>query len=248
MITKNTVKLVQSLKQQKCRKQHGLFVVEGRKMVEELLSSHFDVEMLLATEKYADNNNITAKYATVSPIQMKQMSGLETEPGILAVVRIPENKECVPLPNMTTLALDDIGNPGNMGTIIRTAEWFGIKNIVCSDNCVETWSPKVVQATMGSIFRVNICKTNLCEFLIKHHGIRNYGALLDGKNIFSNEMKYEGGIVVIGSESHGISKDIKELITTPITIPKPQDSPTESLNASIATAVILSELYRKLHF
>jgi len=247
MITKNTIKLVQSLKQQKFRKQHGLFVVEGRKMVDELLRSDFEVEMLLATEKYTEDNIISRQYETVTPTQMEQMSGQDTEPGILAVVRIPEQKGITPLPSDTTLALDGIANPGNMGTIIRTADWFGVKNIVCGENCVEVWNPKVVQATMGSLFRINIQKTNLCDFLKQHNDIKSYGAFLEGENIFSDELVFEGGIVVIGSESHGISEEVGKLIGMPINIPKPETSNTESLNASIATAIILSEFYRKKH-
>ena len=245
MITKNTVKLIQSLKQQKFRKEHGLFVVEGRKMVDELLQSSFEMEMLLATDKYADSNKIARQYETVTPTQMEQMSGQDTEPGILAVARIPEQKTITPMPSDTTLALDNIANPGNMGTIIRTADWFGIKNIVCSENCVEVWNPKVVQSTMGSLFRVNIIKTNLCDFLRQHHDIKSYGAFLEGENIFSDKVVFNGGIIVIGSESHGISEEVKGLISNPITIPKPTYSDTESLNASIATAIILSEFYRK---
>lgn len=247
MITKNTVKLIQSLKQQKFRKQHGLFVVEGRKMVDELLNSSFEVEMLLATEKYAESNRINHVYETVTQVQMEQMSGQDTEPGILAVVRIPEQKDITLLPSDTTLALDNIANPGNMGTIIRTADWFGIKNIACSESCVEVWNPKVVQATMGSLFRINIYKTDLCVFLKNHSDIKSYGAFLEGENIFSDKLDFNGGIVVIGSESHGISEEVKGLISNPITIPKPTGSDTESLNASIATAIILSEFYRKQH-
>ena len=214
-------------------------------MVDELLQSSFEVEMLLATEKYADSHKITRQYEAVTQIQMEQMSGQDTEPGILAVVRIPEQKAITPLPSDTTLALDDISNPGNMGTIIRTADWFGIKNIVCSENCVEVWNPKVVQATMGSLFRVNIFRTDLCSFLKQHHEIKSYGAFLEGENIFSNKLGFDGGIIVIGSESHGISEKVGKLIGTPINIPKPNSSDTESLNASIATAIILSEFYRK---
>ena len=245
MTTKNTIKTVQSLKQQKYRRQHGLFVVEGRKMVDELMRSSFDIEMLFATEKYLDMHDTNMACETVSATQMEQMSGQDTEPGILAVVRIPEDRPFVAQPTNTTLALDNIGNPGNMGTIIRTADWFGVKNIVCSENCVEAWNPKVVQATMGSLFRVNIYKTDLCAFMQQHSGIMSYGAFLEGENIFSDTLDYRGGIIVIGSESHGISEEVGRLIGTPINIPKPHASDTESLNASIATAIILSELYRK---
>lgn len=156
MITKNTIKLIQSLKQQKYRKEQQLFVVEGRKMVAELMDSGFDVVGLYATERYLEVNETHFDgLETVTEVQMEQMSGQDTAPGILAVARQPKST-VIDDKATVVLALDGIANPGNMGTIIRTADWFGIRNIVCSTDCVEIWNPKVIQATMGSIFRMNI--------------------------------------------------------------------------------------------
>ena len=172
------------------------------------------------------------------------MSGQDTPPGILAVVKIPDAQR-FPQSSKFILALDGVSNPGNMGTIIRTAEWFGIRDIVCSPDCVEVWNPKVIQATMGSIFRTNILETNLTDFLMEQQRADKaiYGALLEGKNLF--EMNgCKDGVIVIGSESHGIREEVLPYITHPVTIPRVGASQTESLNASIAAAIIMAELTR----
>ena len=242
MITKNTIKLVQSLKQQKFRKEHGLFVVEGRKMVEELLVSSFETVYVFATEHYQAAHPIhDERLETVTEVQISQMSNQDTPPGILAVARIP--KPTVIQNQGMVLALDGIANPGNMGTIIRTAEWFGIRQVVCSEDCVELWNPKVIQATMGSVFRMSIIFTDLEGYLseAKASGKAVYGALLEGENIFRKE-GWKEGVVVIGSESHGIRSKVLPLITHPITIPRAAGSVTESLNASIAAGIILAAL------
>lgn len=241
MVTKNEIKQVASLRQQKFRKELGLFVVEGRKMTEELLRSNFYVEALYATETC---HELFPQAVTVSEVQMAQMSGQDTPPGILAVVNIPETRQLSPSPRFI-LALDGIANPGNMGTLIRTAEWFGIHDIVCSPDCVEVWNPKVIQATMGSIFRINVLEADLSQFLSqqKHIGKAIYGALLEGENLF--EMKeIKNGVIIIGSESHGIRNEILPCITHPITIPRVGMSQTESLNASVAGAIIMAQLTR----
>ena len=241
MITKNTIKSVAALRQQKYRKEQQLFVVEGRKMVNELIESDFEIINLFATKKYCSENEIQSdKVEIATEVQMEQMTGQDTAPGILALVRQP--KAVVIEPNATiVLALDGISNPGNMGTIIRTADWFGIRNIVCSSDCVEIWNPKVIQATMGSIFRMNIIETDLEAYLNenKNQGKAIYGALLNGENLFKMQGKAEG-VIVIGSESHGIRTNILPLITHPITIPRAEGSLTESLNASVAAAIIVA--------
>ena len=174
----------------------------------------------------------------VNEVQMAQMSGQDTPPGLLAVARIPEME--VLQNERIVLALDGIANPGNMGTIIRTAEWFGVEQVVCSEDCVELWNPKVIQATMGSIFRMTIVHTDLEAYLesAKNNGKAIYGALLEGESLFE-KASWEDGIIVIGSESHGIRSNILPMITHPITIPRAKGSVTESLNASMATGIIL---------
>ncbi len=245
MITKNTIKTIASLRQQKFRNELGLFVVEGRKMTGELLQTDLEVVHLFATERFlSDSPTPFSQAEMVNDIQMSQMSGQDTPPGILAVVRIPKAK---PLEESARfiLALDGIANPGNMGTIIRTAEWFGIRDIVCSPDCVEIWNPKVIQATMGSIFRINIVETDLPDFLKaqSQQGKAIYGALLEGENLF--EMKSpKTGVIVIGSESHGLRADVLPYITHAVTIPRKNNSATESLNASVAAAIIMAEMTR----
>lgn len=245
MITKNTIKQIASLRQQKFRKELGLFVVEGRKMTEELLASNFETVGLYATETFLADHPFFGNAETVGDVPMQQMSGQDTPPGILAVVRIPQQGE-IKTTSSLVLALDGIANPGNMGTLIRTAEWFGIRDVVCSADCVELWNPKTVQATMGSLFRVKVWSTDLPAYLkqAKMEGRAIYGALLDGENLFQMQAKPEG-ILVIGSESHGIRKDVLPCITHPVTIPRVGGSATESLNAAVAGGIIMAEMTRK---
>ena len=249
MITKNTIKLIQSLKQQKYRNEHQLFVVEGRKMVEELLRSRFETCHLLATERFLDEHPLDdPRLELVTDTQMEQISGQTTPPGILATVKIPQRDLSSLHDTRMVLALDGIANPGNMGTIIRTAEWFGVRDLVCSKDCVEFWNPKVIQATMGSIFRMNLVSTDLEAFLqaSQRQGKAVYGALLEGENLFGVS-HWEEGVVVIGSESHGIRDSILPWITHPITIPRAAGSVTESLNASMAAGIILSVWSQQRH-
>ena len=244
MITKNTIKQIASLRQQKFRKELGLFVVEGRKMAEELLRSNFETVGLYATEAFLADHSAFADAEIVSEVQMQQMSGQDTPPGILAVVRIPQQGE-IKTSSRLVLALDGIANPGNMGTLIRTAEWFGIHDVVCSMDCVELWNPKTVQATMGSLFRMKVWKTDLADYLrhAQNDGKAVYGALLEGENLFQMEGRPEG-ILVIGSESHGIRADVLPCITHPVTIPRVGGSATESLNAAVAGGIIIAEMTR----
>ena len=242
MLTKNTIKQIASLRQQKFRKELGLFVVEGRKMVEELLHSCFETIGLYATEDFLVDYPSFPSAETITKVQMEQMSGQDTPPGILAVVKIPQQGE-IETHSQLVLALDGIANPGNMGTLIRTAEWFGIHDVICSTDCVELWNPKTVQATMGSLFRVKVWETDLPAYLqqAKTDGKNIYGALLEGENLFHIQDKPQG-ILVIGSESHGIRADVLPCITHPITIPRVGGSMTESLNAAVAGAIIMAEL------
>ena len=242
MITKNTIKQIASLRQQKFRKELGLFVVEGRKMTEELLHSDFSTMGLYATEAFLTDHPAFTEAEVVTEVQMQQMSGQDTPPGILAVVKIPEQDE-LKTSSSLVLALDGIANPGNMGTLIRTAEWFGIRDVVCSMDCVELWNPKTVQATMGSLFRMKVWKADLATYLQKAKAECKavYGALLEGEDLFQMQSKPEG-ILVIGSESHGIRAEVLPCITHPVTIPRVGGSPTESLNAAVAGAILMAEL------
>lgn len=250
MITKNTIKFIQSLKQPKYRKEHGLFVVEGRKSVEELLSSSFETTGLYATQRFQEEQGIRDdRIEILTEVQMQQISSLDTPPGIAAVARIPERTLDRLPKEPLSIVLDGIANPGNLGTIIRTAEWFGVKNVICSEDCVEVWNPKVIQSTMGSVFRVNVVSIDLVPYLKSQAsaGKSIYGAVLNGENIFTKS-HWEEGLLVIGSESHGIRASLLPLVSSPITIPRAEGSLTESLNASMATGIILANWASKRFF
>ena len=189
MLTKNTIKQIASLRQQKFRKELGLFVVEGRKMVEELLHSQFETVGLYATEAFLADYPSFTDAEIASEVQMGQMSGQDTPPGILAVVRIPVQGD-IKIKSHFVLALDGIANPGNMGTLIRTAEWFGISDVVCSNDCVELWNPKTVQATMGSLFRVKVWKTDLPAYL---HQAKNEGKRLEDSQLYVKQIMVDEG-------------------------------------------------------
>lgn len=244
MITKNDIKFIQSLKQTKYRKENKMFLVEGNKLVDELISSDFKTENILVTEawmeKFPEMKDRLPYYDLISSKQMEQVSSMVTAPGIIATAHTPSytiepeetDKEFI-------IALDGINDPGNLGTIIRTADWFGIDKIVCSNDCADAWQSKTIQSTMGSIFRIKVMETNLEDFL-KRTNSPVYGALMEGENIFTKKIEKKNGVIIIGSESHGIRKEILPLVTSPIHIPRAEGSKTESLNASVAAAIIIS--------
>ena len=271
MITKNDIKFIQSLKQTKFRKENKMFVVEGNKLVSELLASDFKVENILVTEtwleKFPEMASGLRSYEIVNDKQMEQMSSMVTPPGIIATAHTPSyNIDPEDAGNEFILALDGINDPGNLGTMIRTADWFGINKIVCSNDCADAWQAKTIQSTMGSIFRIKVIETDLREFLIKtqrHKDTKTqsdeidsatlrlcdsatpiYGALMEGENIFTKKIEKRNGVIIIGSESHGIRKDVLPLVTSPIHIPRGKGSQTESLNASVAAAIIMAEICR----
>ena len=252
-MTKNDIKFIQSLKQTKFRKENKMFVVEGNKLVSELLASDFNVENILVTEtwleKFPEMAASLKSYEIVNAKQMEQMSSMVTPPGIIATAHTPSyNINPKDAENEFILALDGINDPGNLGTMIRTADWFGINKIVCSHDCADAWQAKTIQSTMGSIFRIQIIDTDFKEFLIKSQQLSNsatplYGGLMEGENIFTKKIEKKNGVIIIGSESHGIREDVLPLVTSPIHIPRGKGSQTESLNASVAAAIIISTIY-----
>lgn len=240
MLSKNQIKLITSLQLKKYRKQHQLFIAEGIKVIQELLNSNFELEHIFVTDAIFPNvpkNKITVIAAT----ELKKISALATPNNCLALFRIPAEQPV--LQSGLILALDDIRDPGNLGTIVRLADWFGVKQIVCSAETVDVFNPKVVQATMGSITRVNVFYTDLAEFL-KEAQLPVCGTFMDGANIYKSELPKEG-IIVMGNEANGISHDIERLTSKRISIPRFGDlQQTESLNVATATAIILSEFKR----
>lgn len=239
MLSKNEVKYIQSLYQKKTRNQEGLFVAEGVKILEELASSDYHIRKVYATDRWLQPENLPAEVARVSEDELNKISNLQTASQVLAIVEQKYLSSKPVFQNTFTLMLDNIHDPGNLGTIIRIADWFGVQQVVASNETVELYNPKVIQSTMGSFVRVNVWYSNLAE-VISTASVSVYGALLYGENVFDLG-KIQEGIVLIGNESKGISEAIKQFITHPITIPKKGGA--ESLNAAVATGIILSHIY-----
>ncbi|PJA09889.1 MAG: RNA methyltransferase, partial [Flavobacteriales bacterium CG_4_10_14_0_2_um_filter_32_8] len=187
MLSANQKKFVNSLKQKKFRNQHNCFVVEGFKMVEELLLSNFETETIFALSDWATHHP-NLKVEVISENELNSISSLITPNKVIAIVKQKE-KIISDLSQSLSIVLDDIQDPGNFGTIIRTADWFGITNIICSENCVDVYNPKVIQATMGSLFRANVFYTNLTTFFSKNQNLTVYGALLNGENVSQKKLK-----------------------------------------------------------
>lgn len=242
MISKNRISDVRKLHLKKFRDAQQLFLVEGRKCVEMLLQSDYVVDELFATELSAESNKLMLANVPItiaSPAEMERLSTLSTSPDLLAVVRkqqqFPSLDEHAPV-----LVLDRIADPGNLGTIIRTADWFGISQVVCSLDCVELFNPKTIQSTMGSFCHVNVRYRDLVEFLSEYgKSHRVLGTFLDGDSVYSFDYQ-SNDCIVIGSESHGIRPEIHHLITNKITIPRGTSRPSaESLNAGVAAAIVM---------
>ncbi|WP_116786882.1 TrmH family RNA methyltransferase [Flavobacterium psychrotrophum] len=242
MLSKNQIKTITGLQQKKYRKQYKLFFAEGIKVVEELLSSSFTLSHLYTEPGYFTGIPHN-KYTEVNEAELKKITALTTPQHCLALFEIPD--EVAVSQSGLVVALDDVRDPGNLGTIIRLCDWFGIENLVCSDECVDVYNPKVVQATMGSISRVNVVYTNLEAFLAQT-SLPVYGTFMDGANIYKETLKPEG-IIVLGNEANGISVGVEVLCNERIAIPRfGNTQQTESLNVATAGAIILSEFCRKL--
>ncbi len=257
MISNSKIKYISALHQSKFRKKFSQFITEGHKLVLESIHSNHEVVEVYATEKwmtaYAQLVPKSVLLEQVSEKDMKRISALHSPSPVLAVVNIVHKKiQAHKIKNQLILALDNLQDPGNLGTIIRTADWFGIKHIVCSQNTVSCYNPKVVQASMGSIFHVDISYTDLKPYLqdSAKHNIPIYGTFLDGENILETSLT-KNGIILIGNEGKGISKELQPIVNKRLLIPNfnansGQDYKTaESLNASIATAIICYEFQRK---
>lgn len=241
MISKNQIKLIKSLLQKKYRKIHQLFIAEGVKVMQELLNSNYELVEIFTTQELFLNVPKN-KLNFITEAELKSISALVTPNECLAVFKIPETTE-VDATNQLQIALDDIRDPGNLGTIIRLADWFGISSIICSEETVDVYNPKVIQSTMGSIARVKVLYCDLKKYL-QETKLPIYGTLLEGKNIYS-ETLMQPSIIVLGNESNGISAEIQQFITHKITIPRFGFlQQTESLNVATATAIVLSEFCR----
>ncbi|WP_276165690.1 TrmH family RNA methyltransferase [Zobellia alginiliquefaciens] len=239
MVSKNQIKLVRSLHQKKYRNIHNLFVAEGIKVVRELVNSDFKVNSLYSSDSEI-NLGTPDVIELVTEAELKKMSALTAPNKIIGVFEIPKNQK----PNFDgwVVVLDDIRDPGNLGTIIRLCDWFGVEHLVCSANTVDCYNPKTLQATMGSISRVNIGYTNLQTFL-QNAPVGVFGAFMEGDVVYGTDLP-KSGILVLGNEANGVSKEIEALVTQKISIPQFGKNTTESLNVATATAILLNEIKR----
>ena len=240
MITKNQIKFVKSLQKKKFRLESKCFIVESSKNVNEILKSNYKIQQIYATEswieKYKIKDNISINQ--VNQNELQRMSSLKTASDVLAVVRIPVKKNVSDFFGIN-IVLDNVKDPGNLGTIIRICDWFGVKNIYCSLETVDVYNPKVVQSTMGSITRVDVIYTDIRKMIQEIDvNVKVYGAVMDGDDI--NQIKVnKNSLIVFGNESNGISEEIKDVISDRITINKIGDA--ESLNVSVSAAIILNK-------
>ena len=243
-ISKTKAALYASLSSKKMRNRHGLFLVEGEKCVIDTLGA-FDLVNLVSSHGWIeDHPDIASRYEycllEASDSVLSKISALSTPSEIIAVFRIPEEETVPDLSDSLVLALDGIQDPGNLGTIIRTADWFGVNVILASHDTVDLYNPKTIQSTMGSLKRVKVYYTSLPDVVRRYPDMPVYGTLLDGENIFRTSLS-DTGIIVMGNEGKGISSEMKETITCPLLIPPYNDkSHGESLNVAIATAITLS--------
>ena len=245
MISKSQISFVKSLHQKKHRKEHNLFIIEGSKSVIEFINSKFTIDTIFFTANVSPkltNLSATVKLQEITEAELTKISTLTTPQSILALVQIP--KAITPPSHLFigtyTLILDGIQDPGNLGTIIRTADWFGFKNIVCSNDTVETYNPKAVQASMGSLSRMEIFYTHLPE-LLNSISVPIYGALLTGQSVYKTQFENEG-ILILGNEGKGISEGVIKKIQYPVTIPRFGEA--ESLNVAASAAIFCSEIKR----
>jgi TrmH family RNA methyltransferase len=245
MLSKSQISFLQSLQHKKFRREHGLFMVEGYKSVSEFINSVYQIEAIYHTPAIAPKLlKLSQKinFQEISLNILEKISTLKTPQDVIALVKTP----AWPALNYNTLqkkfslVLDGIQDPGNMGTIIRTADWFGIDHIICSEDSVEVYNPKVVQATMGSLSRINVHYADITAILTEIK-LPIFGALLDGENLYHTNFGTEG-LLVMGNEGNGLRPEVKDLVTKAITIPRVGNA--ESLNVAIATAICCSEIQR----
>ncbi len=250
MLSKKIVKYIQSLSHKKFRDEEGVFIAEGPKVVGELLGQKkIECTIICAEKNWLLQNESLLKDVPPANIfetddhWLKSISQLKTPNKVVAVFKKNKSTEIENLSGKISIMLDDLQDPGNLGTIIRIADWFAIENIICSENSVECYNPKVVQSTMGSLFRVNIFYTNLETFIEKNKKIPVYATTLSGISIFKLP-KIKEGIILIGNEAKGIHENLLKLCPQQITIPRLGHA--ESLNAAVASGIILSQIVAKL--
>lgn len=248
MLSKNKIKYIRSLELKKNRKEEKVFVAEGHKLVGDLLG-HFDCKLLIATKNWLqDKPQMKAgEIIEVSNEELSKASFLKTPQEVLAIFAQPDYLTDISvIRNSLCLALDDVQDPGNLGTIIRLADWFGIEHIFCSTNTVDVYNPKTIQATMGGIARVKLHYCSLIELIKQLNDTPIYGTFLNGNNIYKEQLS-KNGLIIMGNEGNGVSREVESLINKRLYVPNyPQERETsESLNVAIATAVVCAEFRRQ---
>lgn len=241
MLSKRQIKYFKSLQLKKYRDQERLFMVEGAKGVEEVLNSTFQVNTLIGTEAFLNNNSKEdVQQFEVKEDVLAQVGTFKSNNSAIAIVEMKDQALFQAPQKGLTLVLDDVRDPGNLGTIIRIADWYGIEKIICSEQTADWYNPKVVNSTMGSFTRVELSYQNLAE-LLKRVDLPIYGALLNGKDIYQ-EALIQDALIVMGNESRGISEQIQRFVSHPILIPGRGGA--ESLNVAVSTAVVLDNFFR----
>ena len=237
-LSKNHIKLITSLSQKKYRQKHKLFVVEGVKVVQEFLNSSYELDIVFSSDTDFSSTN---KFIEVTDQELKKISSLKNPNKVLAIFKIPN--QINPIMGGLILALDSINDPGNLGTIIRLCDWFGVEQLVCSNETVDCFNSKVVQASMGSLTRVAVSYLDLKKYL-QNASVPIFVADMDGLNVYKTKLP-DSAVLVLGNEANGISDEIKQLVTTKISIPRyGAFQQTESLNVATASAILLSEFRR----
>jgi RNA methyltransferase, TrmH family len=248
MLSKRLIKLINSLKYTKYRQQYGLFVAEGKKMINDLIRLKVPIKTIISSVQFEEKSNL--EYIKCENHELSKVSFLKTSSDTIALVKIPDyqfNK--FNIINKLTIALDGVQDPGNMGTIIRTANWFGIENILCSKDCADVYNPKVVQATMGALMKVKVHYLDLVQTLkdLKENAdFEIYGTFMNAKSVYTTNLA-SNGLIVLGNEGKGISKDIEQFITKRMSIPSYSKvfEGAESLNVGVATGIIIAEFRRQ---
>ena len=248
MLTKKEGNFIRSLKHKKYRERYGMFFVEGEKLVAELLNSEIEVVTVYATSKWKMpplrvKSGLDVRI--ISDVELQRISSLSTPNKVLCTAKIPQYQFDVKKISGLTLVLDNIMDPGNLGTIIRTADWFGIENILCSENCVDLYNPKVVQSTMGSILRVKVYYLDIKALLVQmKNSMSVFGMVLNGDSIYKREFPNDV-LLLLGNESKGISPELLPMVHEKLSIPA--IGRAESLNAALACAIACSEYAKKFH-
>ena len=252
MLSKNKQKLITSLGKKKYRDQEQLFVAEGHKMISDLVNTNLKCRILVANDEwFKDNDKLieSTEVIVASDNELKKISALKSTPPVIAVFEQPQvSLNLEQLNSKLSLFLDDVQDPGNLGTIIRMADWFGIENIICTKGCADVYNPKTVQSTMGAIARINIHYIDSESFFnsIESFNLPVYGTFLNGRNIYESELE-NTGIIVMGNEGNGISPFVEKQVTSKLYIPTyPLHKQTsESLNVAVATAIVCGEFRRR---